>query len=111
MRPILFYKNPNFDYEVISNTPKKLLDEMQLEYGHNTFGWNTMELFNIVWEGPEAGTKDYFLADNELIFDCKWEPFCDITGVYYSTKKVELRKGMILSKPEKTDKTHVKIKK
>ena len=85
MVPIVYYINPNYDYENY--------DEENDEYGlgYNNLGWEKLTLVNMVWEGPEEGTKYYFLIDDTgEFYRANWEEFFDITTAWYTITPVEL---------------------
>ena len=87
MIPIVYYKDPNYDYENYNE------QNDQLGIGYNCIGFDKLTLVNMVvqdkpkknrYGGITPGTVYYFLIEDTGEFHtCNWEEFCDITGGWY----------------------------
>jgi hypothetical protein len=99
MEAIVYYKDPNYDYDNYNE------ENDQLGIGYNYQGFDKLTLVNMVVEnkpkknqygGTMPGTVYYFLIDDTGEFlTCGWEEFCDITnGCWYKLQPSVLQENI-----------------
>jgi hypothetical protein len=110
MQPIVYYKDPNYDYENYNE------QNDQLGIGYNYQGFDKLTLVNMVSEkepkvnehgGTTPGTVYYFLIEDTGEFlTCEWEEFCDITSGWYKLQPSVLQENItqpVRSREERMD--------